>query len=219
MWPAVLPTCVYWPHLHSRSTWDEFEFSSRCFCQQGYKNIKLAHVWDRDRPETSLDFNSFLLLFFYQQGYKTIKLAHVWKGKSLCTNVASNFALVQFTISSIYKKLISSSPRRWLVSERTVCSCTLRPRSWLLPGCCQYEYICDFLICHMSWYHINILIMMRLSSLIVILVISSHSQELEPQRLLQVRPIQKNHYFGVILSVIIPMKTIITKESLQVRPV
>ena len=69
--------------------------------------------------------------------------------KPFCTNVASHSAPNQFTILSIYKKLISSSPRRWLVSERTVCSCTLRPRSWLLPGCCQYEYICDFLL---YWY-------------------------------------------------------------------
>ena len=132
----------------------------------------------RDPPETSLDSQLFFAFVFCQQGYKTIKLAHVWKGKPLlhkccipfCTKSIHNFKYLQ--------KLISCSPRRWLVSERTVCSCTLRPRSWLLPGCCQYEYICDFLICHMSWYHINILIMMRLSSLIVILVISSHSQEL-----------------------------------------
>ena len=46
MWPAVLPTCVYWPHLHSRSTWDEFGFST-FFCfflSTRLQNIKLAHV-------------------------------------------------------------------------------------------------------------------------------------------------------------------------------
>ena len=53
MWPAVLPTCVYWPHLHSRSTWHKFAFST-LFC----------------------------FVFFRQQGYKTIKLAHVWMGKT-----------------------------------------------------------------------------------------------------------------------------------------
>ena len=115
MWPAVLPTCVYWPHLHSRSTWDEFRFLT------------------------------LVCLFFY----KTIKQAHIWMGKTFLHKCCIPFCTKSIHNFKYLRKLISCSPRRWLVSERTVCSCTLRPRSWLLPGCCQYEYICDFLL---YWY-------------------------------------------------------------------
>ena len=55
--------------------------------------------------------------------------------------------------------------------------------------------------------------MMRLSSVIALLVISSRSQELEPQRLLQVRPVKKNHDFGVMMMMLITMMTMKTKES------
>ena len=55
--------------------------------------------------------------------------------------------------------------------------------------------------------------MMRLSSVIALLVILSHSQELEPQHLLQVRPVKKNHDFGVMMMMLITMMTMKTKES------
>ena len=85
-------------------------------------------------------------LFFF---YKTIKLAHIWMGKTFLHKCCIPFCTKSIHNFKYLRKLISCSPRRWLVSERTVCSCTLRPRSWLLPGCCQYEYICDFLL---YWY-------------------------------------------------------------------
>ena len=55
--------------------------------------------------------------------------------------------------------------------------------------------------------------MMTLSSVIALLVISSHSQELEPQRLLQVRPVKKNHDFGVIMMMLITMMTMKQKRA------
>ena len=55
--------------------------------------------------------------------------------------------------------------------------------------------------------------MMRLSSVIALLVISSHSQELEPQRLLQVRPVKKNHDFGVMMMMLITMMTMKQKRA------
>ena len=55
--------------------------------------------------------------------------------------------------------------------------------------------------------------MMRLSSVIALLVISSRSQELEPQRLLQVRPVKKNHDFGVMMMMLITMMTMKQKRT------